>query len=400
MGAGPLDVVLVPSFISHLEIQSESPWCSRWLERLSSFCRLILFDKRGTGLSDRVAQIPTLEERIDDVRAVVDAVGSTQPALLGFSEGGSMSVLFAATYPRRTSAMILYAAMARSEWAPDNPWGRPEDQFTARLKLVEERWGQGDYVEVTAPSLANDNEYKKWHARLERGSASPGAALHLLQMNNEIDVRHVLPTVSAPTLVLHRTGDRAIRVEHGRYLAQHIRGAQYVELPGQDHLPWAGDVDALCAEIQAFLTGVRSGPEPDRVLATVLFTDIVGATRHAAQIGDEAWKELLRHHHFLVRQQLERYRGREIDTAGDGFLATFDGPARAVRCARAISEAVKGLHIRIRAGIHTGECEVTGEKLSGIAIHIGARVNWRHHRRAHRCGDRRLSHVFTWYPYW
>jgi len=374
MGSGPFDLVLVPGFISHLEIQLEEPRPARFFERLSSFCRLIRFDKRGTGLSDRIGAMPTLEERMDDVRAVMDSVNSKQAALFGFSEGGPMSILFAATYPRRTSALILCGAMARSAWAQDYSWGRTEEQFAARLKLVEEAWGHGRSAGLYAPSLASNEEYKRWTGRFERASASPGAALALLRMNDEIDVRHVLPTVSVPSLVLHRTADRAINVEHGRYIGQHIRGAKYVELAGEDHAPWAGDVAALCDEIQAFLTGVRSGPEPDRVLATVLFTDIVGATQRASEIGDRAWRELLGHHHFLVRQQLDSHRGREIDTAGDGFLATFDGPARAVRCGRAIADAVKSLNIQVRAGVHTGECEVIGEKLGGIAVHIGARI--------------------------
>ncbi len=374
MGNAGLDLVLVPGFISHLEMHLEDRRPVRFFERLASFSRLIRFDKRGTGLSDRIGAIPTLEERMDDVRAVMDAVGSKQAAVLGYSEGGPMSILFAATYPQRTSALILYGAMARAAWAPDNPWGRTEEQLAIRLKLVEEKWGQGQTVDLYAPSLADNDEYRRWLARVERAAASPGAALTLLRMNHEIDVRHVLAAVAVPTLVLHRTGDRVIKAEHGRYIAQHIPDAKYVEFPGEDHVPWAGDADALCDEVQAFLTGVRSGPEPDRVLATVLFTDIVDATKRAAQIGDRAWKELLGDHHFLVRQQLERHRGREIDTAGDGFLAVFDGPARAVRCARAISEAVKSLGLRIRAGVHRGECELMGEKLGGIAVHIGARV--------------------------
>jgi class 3 adenylate cyclase len=285
-----------------------------------------------------------------------------------------MIILFAATYPQRTSALILYASYARLAWAADYQWGRTEQDWAARCNLIERTWGQGSHVEVFAPSMANNSEYRKWQARTERSSASPGAALALLQMNTEIDVRHVLPTISVPALVLHRTGDLPINVEHGRYLGQHIKGAKYVELPGTDHIPWIGDTDGVCDEIQAFLTGVRSGPEPDRVLATILFTDIVGATKLAAEIGDRGWKELLGHHHSTVRQQLERHRGREIDTAGDGFLAAFDGPARAIRCARATVDAVKDLGIRIRAGLHAGECEMMGGKLSGIAVHIGARV--------------------------
>jgi class 3 adenylate cyclase len=374
MGTGPFDLLYVPSHVSHLERQMEEPRSARWFERLSSFCRLIRFDKRGTGLSDRVSAIPTLEERMDDVRAVMDAVASKQAALLGSSEGGPMSILFSATYPQRTSRLILYGGMARVAWAVGYPWGRTAEQFAARLKVAEENWGQGRSVEIMTPSLAGNAEYRTWVSRFERDCATPRAYRALAQMNYEIDVRHVLPTVSVPTLVLHRTGDRACNVEHGRYLAQHIPEAKYVEFPGDDHLPWVGDVDALYDEIQAFLTGVRSSPEHDRVLTTVLFTDVVDATKRASEIGDRAWKELLNQHNFLVRQQLQRHRGREIDTAGDGFLATFDGPARAVRCGRAIADAVKTLGIRVRAGVHTGECEVIGEKLGGIAVHIGARV--------------------------
>jgi len=374
MGDAPLDLVLVPGFISHLELQFEDPRPVRFFERLASFCRLIRFDKRGTGLSDRVGGIPTLEERMDDVRAVMDAVESKRAAILGFSEGGPMSILFSASYPQRTTALILYGTYARFAWAPDNPWGTTEEQLAARLKSSEETWGEGKSVERFAPSLAANEEFRRYMGRVERSAASPGAVRALILMNMEIDVRHVLPTVAVPTLVLHRTGDLAANVEQGRYLARHIPAAKYVELPGNDHNPWVGDSDALCDEIQAFLTGVRTGQEPDRVLATVLFTDIVGSTKRAAEVGDRAWKELLGHHDFLVRQELERHRGREINTAGDGFLASFDGPARAVRCGRAIIDAAKSLNIQIRAGVHTGECEVMGENLGGIAVHIGARV--------------------------
>jgi pimeloyl-ACP methyl ester carboxylesterase len=370
MGSGPFDLVLVMGFISHLDLGHENPWIARFFERLSSFCRLILFDKRGTGLSDRVSAIPTLEERMSDVRAVMDAVGSERAAIFGYSEGGPMSVLFSATYPQRTSAMILHAAMARMAWASDNPWGRTDEELEARCRSIEEYWGQGKHLGMYAQSLVGNDEYRRWFARFERSAASPGAAQALLRMNMQIDVRHVLPIVSVPTLVLHRTGDGNIKVDHSRYIAQHVQGAKYVELSGEDHAPWAGDVDALCDEIQAFLTGVRSGPEPDRVLATVLFTDIVGSTRRAADVGDRAWKELLRQHHFIVRQQLERHRGREINTTGDGFIAAFDGPARAVRCGRAIADVLKSLNIQVRIGVHTGECEVIGEDLGGIAVHI------------------------------
>lgn len=374
MGSGPIDLVLVVGFLSHLDLAHENPWIVRFLDRLSSFCRLIVFDRRGMGLSDRASAMPTLEERMDDVRAVMDAVGSERAAVFGYSEGGPMSILFAATYPQRTSALILYGSMARWAWSPEVPWGRTEELVEARYRAIEQYWGQGRQLEWYARSLVGNDECRKWFSRFERAAASPGAAQTLLRLNMQIDVRHVLPVVSVPTLVLQRTDDPNIKVEAGRYLAQHIQNAKYVEFPGIDHAPWAGDSDALCDEIQAFLTGVRSGPEPDRILATVLFTDIVGATQKVAEMGDSAWKELLRQHHFMVRQQLGLHRGREIDTAGDGFLATFDGPARAIRCARAIADATKSLNIKIRAGVHTGECELIGEKVVGIAVHIGARV--------------------------
>jgi len=374
MGSGPLDLVLVVGFISHLDLAYENPPIVRFLERLSSFCRLIVFDKRRTGLSDRVSAMPTLEQRMDDVRAVMDALGSERAAIFGYSEGGPMSILFSATYAQRTSALILYASMARIAWSPDNPWGRTEEEVQARARTIEEYWGEGKQLEWYAKSLVGNDEHRRWFARFERGAASPGAALALLQMNMQIDVRHVLPVISVPTLVLQRTRDPNIKVENGRYIAQHIQGAKYVEFPGEDHAPWAGDADTLCDEIQAFLTGVRHGPEPDRILATVLFTDIVDSTRRAAEIGDRAWKELLDQHHLMVRQQIERHRGREIKTTGDGFLATFDGPARAIRCGRAIADVLKSLNIQVRVGVHTGECELTREDIGGIAVHIGARV--------------------------
>ncbi|MBI4591128.1 MAG: adenylate/guanylate cyclase domain-containing protein [Candidatus Rokubacteria bacterium] len=373
-GSGPFDLVFVPGFVSHVELQWEDPRWAHFLTRLGSFCRLIRFDKRGTGLSDRVGSIPTLEERMDDARAVMDAVGSNRAALLGISEGGPMCALFAATYPERTSTLIMYGAMARYAWAPDHPWGRTREEFERRLKAVEQTWGMGADLTMFAPSLVNDDSYRKWWATYERAAASPGAVMAVLQMNWGIDARPVLPAIRVPTLVLHRTGDRVVKVEQGRLIAERIPGAKYVELPGDDHVPSAGDADTLLDEIEEFLTGVRHGPEPDRVLATVLFTDIVGATERAAELGDRRWRELIARHHALVRKQLERYHGREIDTAGDGFLAAFDGPARAIRCAGAIGDAVGPLGIRIRAGLHTGECEVIGGKLGGIAVHIGARV--------------------------
>jgi class 3 adenylate cyclase len=365
----------VPGFISHVEMMMERSPVASFFGRLASFCRVIRFDKRGTGLSDRLSAIPTLEERMDDVRAVMDAAGSTRAALLGFSEGGPMCILFAATYPERTKALILYGSYARGAWAPDYPWRLTDEQFEAASKTNEGSWGQGNSVDLYMPSLAHDGELRKFVGRLERASASPKAAQTIRLMARDIDVRHVLPTINVPTLVLHRTGD-GIKVENGRYLAQHIKSARYVEFPGVDHMPWVGDADSILGEIEEFLTGARRENEADaeRVLATILFTDIVGSTARAVELGDRAWRDVLNQHHSLVREQLQRHRGREINTSGDGFVAAFDGPARAVRCGQAIAEAVKKLGIHVRAGVHTGECQVMGEDLGGIAVHIGARI--------------------------
>ncbi|MBI2466358.1 MAG: alpha/beta fold hydrolase [Candidatus Rokubacteria bacterium] len=373
-GAGPLDLVFVPGYVSHLEAHWEYPPVARFLERLTSFARLIMFDKRGTGMSDRASQIFTLEQRMDDVRAVMDAVGSERAALVGVSEGGPMSILFAATYPERTSALVMYGAFARLSWAPDNPFGRTDQEWEARLRLIEHDWGRPMGIDWWAPSAAHDPRFTEWWTSYMRLAASPGAALAVVQMNREIDVRHGLPTIRVPTLVLHRAGDRIVRVELGRQIAERIPGARYVELPGSDHIPWVGDTDAILDEIEEFLTGVRHGPEPDRVLATVLFTDIVGSTERAAELGDRRWRDLLDSYYAAARRELARFRGRELDTAGDGVLASFDGPARGVRCAESLLEAVRSLGLQLRAGLHTGECEVMGDKLGGLAVHIGARV--------------------------
>ncbi|MBI3029909.1 MAG: adenylate/guanylate cyclase domain-containing protein [Candidatus Rokubacteria bacterium] len=374
VGEGPLDLVFVPGFVSHLEFEWEGPLSARFFQRLASFSRLIRFDKRGTGLSDRPPGVPTLEQRMDDVRAVMDAAGSQKAALFGASEGGPMSLLFSATYPERTSALVLYGSYARRAWASDHPFGITEADMERALEDLERNWGGSAGIETRAPSMAHDEHFGRWRANWMRLAASPGAAVAILRMNMEIDVRHILPVIRVPTLVAHRTGDRLTRVEQARYMAERIPGAKLVELPGIDHTPWVGDSDPLLDEVEEFLTGVRHVAEPDRVLATVLFTDIVGSTEQAARLGDRRWRELIESHHALVRKELARFRGREIDTAGDGFLATFDGPARAVRCASAIRDAVKDLGIEIRAGLHTGECEVMGDKLGGIAVHIGARI--------------------------
>ena len=376
IGDGPRDLVWVPGWVSHVEAAWDEPTMARFFERLATFSRLILFDKRGTGLSDRVpdSALPTLETRMGDVHAVCDAVGSERAALFGVSEGVSMCALFAATYPGRTSAIILFGGFARRLVAPDYPWGASVEQREAFLEEIERDWGGPVGLDIRAPSMVGDARFRETWAHYLRLGASPGAALALTRMNAAIDVRPILEAIRIPTLVLHRTGDRTIPVESGRYLAEHIPEASFVELPGDDHLPWIGDSDAIIGEIEQFLTGTRSRPESDRVLATVLFTDIVGSTVLAAELADAAWRDLLEAHHARVRDQLARYAGREIGTTGDGFLAIFDGPARAVRCALALGDAVRPLGLEIRAGLHTGEIELSGNDVRGLAIHIGARI--------------------------
>jgi pimeloyl-ACP methyl ester carboxylesterase len=373
VGDGDLDLVVVPPAVSHLELAWEEPSFARFLGRLASFARVIVFDKRGTGLSDRVSErdMPTLEQRMDDVRAVMDSTGSERAALLGVCDGGSMSALFAATHPTRTLGLALFGAWRATA---GNQILRTEEWMRELVETLERTWGEGLDLPFYAPSRANDEIYKAWWARLQRLGASPGAACTLLRMNFNIDIGDVLPTIRVPTLVMHRAGDRVCRVEGGRYTAERIPGAKYVELPGEDHLPWVGDQDAVIEEIQEFLTGARPDPQPDRVLATVLFVDIVGSTQRAAELGDRRWKELIERFYAVVRQELTRFRGRELDTAGDGVFAAFDGPARGIRCARRIVEAVHPLSLEVRAGLHTGECETMGDKLGGIAVHIGARI--------------------------
>ncbi len=372
-GEGPRDMALIPGTLSHCELYWEFPPNEYLLKRFTSFARVIVFDKRGQGLSDRVAE-QTLEERIGDVRAVMDAAGSERATIYGWSEGGAMSLMFAATYPERSSALVLCGSYAtkRSE-----PWGVSPEQFERYLRNLEERWGEGVLVPTNAPSRRNDRTFLEYFGRLERASASPGAIAALMRANYGIDVRHVLPSIHLPTLILHRVGDSNVPVECGRYLAKHIPGAKYVELPGEDHLLQAFDqptLDLLLDEIEEFITGARSGPEPDRVLLTVLFTDIVASTERAAAVGDRRWRELLDGYLRLARRELERSRGREVDVAGDGLFAVFDGPARAIRCAAAIRDAVPALGLQVRAGLHTGECELADSTVRGIAVHTGARI--------------------------
>jgi class 3 adenylate cyclase len=376
VGDGPRDLVWVPGWVSHVEAIWEEPTARRFLERLASFSRLILFDKRGTGMSDRVAvsALPTLEQRMTDVLTVCDAAGSSSAALLGVSEGAPLCILFAATYPARTSALVLLGGFAREMIGPGHPWGNSPEGLAAMLEEVRRDWGGPVGLDVRAPSRAHDERFRATWARYLRQGASPAAVLALAEMNAAIDVRPALEACHVPTLVLHRTGDQAVPVASGRYVAEHIPGARLVELPGIDHLPWVGDSDAILDEIEGFLTGVPRHAEPDRVLATVLFTDIVGSTERAAGLGDRTWSDLLAAHHAIVRAELERFGGREIATAGDGFLATFDGPARAIRCAVRIVEAVRSLGLEIRAGIHTGEIELVAGDIRGLAVHIGARI--------------------------
>jgi len=377
IGDGPFDLIHVPMFVSNLELQWEDPAERRYFERLASFCRLIMFDKRGTGLSDRVA-VATLEQRMDDLRAVMDDVGSQRAALFGSSEGGSLSVLFTATYPERVSALVLYGAYPRMASAPDYPDGIPEEMLADLLWDMEENWGRGHggglFIRALTPDRADDRAWQKAHGRWERLSASPGAALALLQMIFEIDIRDLLPTIQVPTLVMHRTADLA-HAFGSRYMGAHIPGAKVVELPGSDYFPYLGNQDAIIDEIEEFLTGVRPLQVPDRALVTVLFTDIVSSTERAAALGDDVWTRTLDRHDALVAHEVELHRGRRIKTTGDGMLATFDGPARAVRCAQAIREAVQPLGIEVRAGLHTGEIELRGVDIGGIAVHIGQRVS-------------------------
>jgi pimeloyl-ACP methyl ester carboxylesterase len=373
-GDGPFDLVYVPGWVSNIAVMWEEPAHAHLLRRLASFSRLILFDKRGTGLSDPVPvdRLPTLEQRMDDVRAVMDAAGSERAALFGSSEGGLMSVLFAATYPERTRALVAVAIYAKRLWSPDYPWAPTPEARAAEIADIERTWGGDMDISNLAPSA--DEAFKQRAVAYLRRSTSLGAAVALLRMNSQIDVRDVLPTIRVPTLVLQRVGDRDVNVEEGRWIANQIPNANYVELPGDEHLIWAGDVDVVVDEVEEFLTGERPLPEANRVLSTVLFTDLVDSTARAAELGDRRWRELIGEHHARVRRQLERFQGREIDTAGDGFFVTFDGPARGVRAAWTIRETVRELGIEIRAGLHTGECELMADKVGGIAVHTGARV--------------------------
>jgi class 3 adenylate cyclase len=373
LGDGPTDLVYVQGAFTHLDVMWELPAFRRFCEQLASFTRLIWFDKRGMGLSDRVAA-GTLEERMDDVRAVMDAAGSGRAVLLGESEGGPLSMLFAAAHPERAAGLILCGAEVKERTDEDWPWGEDTaGEFEQAMASLPDRWGGGQAIGYIAPSLAGDAQAREWLGRVQMNAATPGAAETFMRMAFDIDVRDVAPAIRVPALVIHRVDDQVCHVENARFLARRIPGATYVELPGADHAPWVGG-DEIVAEIREFVTGVREPAEPDRVLATVLFTDIVASTEHARQLGDRLWRDLVSEHHDLIRRELARFRGREIDTAGDGFLAAFDGPARALRAAQSIVRAVRPLGIQVRAGVHTGECEILDDKLVGVAVHVGARV--------------------------
>ncbi|MEZ5074221.1 MAG: alpha/beta fold hydrolase [Solirubrobacterales bacterium] len=375
-GKGPLDLVFVPGFVSHVELLWEEPAFGRFLRGFASFARIVVFDKRGQGLSDRPGRPPTLEESMDDLGAVMDAVGIERAAIFGVSEGGPMSLLYAASHPERVSALILYGTYARMLKAPDFPEGIAETQLDRWAEAMRAEWGGAVGVELWAPSERDNPDFARWWARLLRQGTSPAGAVDLIDLYREIDVRPALPAIGAPTLVLHRRGDLVVPTRQARYMADHIRDARYVELEGADHLPAVGG-DELVDEVEEFLVGSRGAHQVERSLATVLFTDIVGSTETAARLGDRRWRDLLERHDATVRGALAVHRGREVKTTGDGFLATFDGPARAIRCAIAIRDELGHSGVAVRSGIHSGEVEMIGADVGGMAVNIGARVGAR-----------------------
>jgi class 3 adenylate cyclase len=373
-GDGPRDIVLIPGTLSHAELSWETPAKLRLLERLTAFSRVIVFDKRGQGLSDRVFAAPeyTLEERIGDIRVVMDAAGCERANLYGWSEGGPASLMFSATYPERTSSLVLYGTFASIK---DPPWSEPAEEWEKMILSWEPHWGEGILMQRNAPSVWGNKAICERVGRWERATASPGSIVALMRTNYALDVRHVLPAIRVPTLILHRVGDSLVPFECGRHLAQNIPGARLVEMQGTDHSIVDSDTEEFVADqIEEFITGERHPLEPDRVLATVMFTDIVGSTQRASELGDGRWRELLGSWYAMVRKELVAFRGREVNTLGDGLLATFDGPARGVRCACSIRERVHALGLQVRVGLHTGECELVDDDVAGIAVHIGSRV--------------------------
>lgn len=373
-GGGDLDVVFVPGWFSNVEISWEDPWRARFFDRLGSFARVILFDKRGTGLSDRETAAYTLEDRMDDVRTVMDAAKSDRAVLIGVSEGGPMCALFAATYPERTASLVMISSYARRLKAEDYPWGQSPEAYAAFVQKMEVDWGSALDISSRAPSLAHDKNLSRFYARYLRMSASPATAVNYARMNGDIDVREILPSIRVPTLVVHATGDRAVDVGNGRYLAGRIPGARLCEIQSEDHLCFLTEVDRVMDEVQEFVAGRRSDTSSESVVTTILFTDIVGSTQLAAELGDRRWADLLGAHHAEIRGLLALHRGAEVKSTGDGFHATFDGPARAIRCACQLHDAVAGLGLELRIGLHTGECVITPDGLEGIAVHIAARV--------------------------
>jgi class 3 adenylate cyclase len=371
VGSGAIDVLLVPGLISHLDSALGHAPFTGWLSRLTPFCRLILMDKRGQGLSDRDVGDFTLEQRMDDLRAVLDAAGSSRAVIFGVSEGGPLSILLAGTYPERVRALILAGVFASPGDLREHPAQAAANQALA--EIVKRHWGEGRSIELWGRSLMDDPGARKFAATFERAAATPGAVIATLKWISQLDVRPIARALKVPVLVWHRTGDPLVAVSHGRWLGQNIPGARYVEEPGADHLPWIGR-NHFIEQVREFLTGSHDEVVEDRILATVLFTDIVGSTELAAKRGDHEWVQLLEQHRAIVRDQLERHRGKEVDDAGDGFFAVFDGPARAVQCAARIRDAVRPLGLEIRSGIHTGECERTASKFAGIAVHTAARV--------------------------
>jgi class 3 adenylate cyclase/pimeloyl-ACP methyl ester carboxylesterase len=375
-GRGQFDLLFIGNWASNVEVMWEHPSMARYLDRLGQFARVICFDKRGAGLSDPVplGALPTLEHWMDDARIVLDAAGSEKAALIGDAEGGPMAMMFAATYPQRIRALALVNTFARMLRVADYPIGMPEEAAERFLQIWERSWGTGVVLALSAPSAAADPQMQRWAGRYMRLSAPPAASTRMYRWVLQVDVRSVLPSIQAPTLIVHRAENRHYRAPMGRYVAEHIPGAKYVELPGADWYPPFVNAEPVLDEIEEFFTGARPAPAQDRILATVLFTDIVGSTDLAARLGDQRWLDLRAAHDELVRGHLDRYRGRDVATTGDGFLATFDGPARAVRCASEIASAVRSLGIEIRAGLHSGEVEIHDGEIAGIAVHIAARV--------------------------
>jgi pimeloyl-ACP methyl ester carboxylesterase/class 3 adenylate cyclase len=374
IGEGPIDLVIVPGWVSHLEILWEEPQAAAFLRRLGEFSRLIIFDKRGTGMSDPMTYAPPIDERMDDIRAVMDAAGSERAALLGYSEGGALALVFAASHPDRVLAVIAYASFVRLLRGSDYPFGYSEEAVARFLEGAARAGATGDLYDVVVPSRRGDEQFRQWFARITRLAASPAMMELSLRANMSIDIRRLLPSIRVPTLVLHRKDDQLVLADHGRYLGEHISGAKYVELPGGDHWPWFGDTDGVVEEIEEFLTGMRHAAPSNRVLTTVMFTDIVGSTQRLAEMGDTAWRRVLDQHDAVTGRQVERFRGRQVKHTGDGVLATFDGPARAVQCARTIRDATRAIGLEVRAGLHVGECELRGDDIGGLAVHIAARV--------------------------